>query len=566
MLGCLLLAAVAEGIGLSTLFPVLGLATATPAGGAGGTLAKGISPLSQIIGTLLLGVGLELTIGTLLSLVVLSMFLKAVLVLLAQKQVGYTVAQVATDLRLALLRTILSARWEYYIRQPVGGFANAFTTEANRASQAYLHGATIAELILETLLYMGIAATVSWQVTLSAAVVGLLIVGGLGGFVRMTRRAGKRQTSLLKILLARLTDVLYAVKPLKAMAREELIGRLLEKETQQLNRALRHDVFSKEAVKALQEPFVVAALAGGLYIAVTYWALPLNSLILMALLFGRALSSLNKVQKQYQQMVGCESAYWSIQKTIEQSITAREISSGKIRPTLTKAITLDEVSLAYDERPILRNVSLSIPVGKVIALIGPSGAGKTSIVDLIVGLVPPHSGTILIDDVPLPDLDLRAWRHMVGYVPQETFLLHESVFVNISLGDQGVTASDVEAALRAAEAWDFIATLPEGTATPVGERGARFSGGQRQRIAIARALVHKPQLLILDEATASLDPESEAAICETVRKLHGSMTVLIISHQPALLEVADQVHRLEDGRLRQFDTFTPKRSPSQVTT
>ena len=566
MLGCLLLAAVAEGIGLSTLLPVLGLVTATPAGGAGGTLAKGVSPLSQTIGTLLLGVGLELTIGTLLSLVVLSMFLKAGLVLLAQKQVGYTVAQVATDLRLALLRTILSARWEYYIRQPVGGFANAFTTEANRASQAYLHGATIAELILETLLYMGIAATVSWQVTLSAAVVGLLIVGGLGGFVRMTRRAGKRQTSLLKTLLARLTDVLYAVKPLKAMAREELIGRLLEKETHQLNRALRHDVFSKEAVKALQEPFVVAALAGGLYIAVTYWALPLNSLILMALLFGRALSSLNKVQKQYQQMVGCESAYWSIQKTIEQSITAREISSGKIRPTLTKAITLDEVSLAYDERPILRNVSLSIPVGKVIALIGPSGAGKTSIVDLIVGLVPPHSGTILIDDVPLPDLNLRAWRQMVGYVPQETFLLHESVFVNVSLGDQGVTASDVEAALRAAEAWDFIATLPEDTSTPVGERGARFSGGQRQRIAIARALVHKPQLLILDEATASLDPESEAAICETVRKLRGSMTVLIISHQPALLEVADQVYRLEDGRLRQFDTFTPKRSPSQVTT
>jgi ATP-binding cassette subfamily C protein len=187
-----------------------------------------------MIGNVLVGLGLELTIGTLLVFIVISMFLKAGLTLLAQKQIGYTVAKVAMDLRLALLRAVLGARWGYYIRQPVGGFANAFATEANRASQAYLNGATIVELALETLLYLSIAATVSWQVTLSAAAVGLLIVGGLGGFVRMTRRAGRRQTSLLKTLLARLTDVLYAVKPLKAMAREELISHLLEKETRQL--------------------------------------------------------------------------------------------------------------------------------------------------------------------------------------------------------------------------------------------------------------------------------------------------------------------------------------------
>ena len=128
-------------------------------------------------------------------------------------------------------------------------------------------------------------------------------------------------------------------------------------------------------------------------------------------------------------------------------------------------------------------------------------------------------------------------------MPQNTTTL------NVSLGDRTLTPANVESALRAAEAWDFVSVLPEGVHTPVGERGARFSGGQRQRIAIARTLVHKPQLLILDEATASLDPESEAAICETVRKLRGTVTVLIISHQPALLEVADHIYRLENGYL-----------------
>ena len=563
MLGCLLLAAVAEGLGLSTLLPLLGLATTNTAN-IEGTLAKGSSPLSQTIGNVLVGLGLELTIGTLLVFIVVSMFLKAGLMLLAQKQVGYTVAKVATDLRLALLRAVLGARWVYYIRQPVGGFANAFATEASRASHAYLHGATIIELVLETLLYLGIAATISWQVTLSAAIVGLLIVGGLGGFVRMTRRAGKRQTLLLKALLARLTDVLYAVKPLKAMAREGLISHLLEKETRQLNRVLRRDVFSKETVKALQEPLVVSALAGGLYVTLTYWALPLNSLILMALLFGRTLSSLNKVQKQYQQMVAGESAFWSLRETIARAEAEREELPPGLLPSLHKAISLRSVTLSYGDRFVLRDVSLQIPVGQITVIVGPSGSGKTSIADVIVGLVQPQSGDVWLDDVPLRNTDLRAWRQAVGYMPQDTFLLHESIFTNITLGDRTLTEAEVEAALRAAEAWDFIAPLPEGMHTPVGERGARFSGGQRQRIAIARALIHKPQLLILDEATAALDPLSEAAICETVRKLRGTMTILAISHQPALLEVADHIYRLEDGLISPAGLVSSRRTATHA--
>jgi len=563
MLGCLLLAAIAEGLGLSTLLPLLSLATASGDGSALST-KPAASQVGKIFDFLLPTLGLTPSIGTLLTLIVVSMSLKAGLVLLAQRQVGYTVAHVATDLRLTLIRSVLAARWEYYIRQSIGGFTNAFATEASRASQAYLHGATIVELTFEAVLYMAIAATVSWQVTIGTAVVGTVLVVSLGHFVRLTRRAGKRQTALLKVVLARLTDVLYAVKPLKAMAREGLIGDLLEQETRQLKGALQRDVSSQETLKALQEPVVVAVLAGGLYVALYYWNLPLNTLILMTLLFGRALSSLNKVQKQYQQMVSCESAYWSMQETIEQSLTAREVAPGKIQPTLTQGITLREVSLIYDERPILRTLDLQIPVGQVTAIIGASGTGKTSIADLIVGLIPPHSGTIFIDEVPLPDLDLRAWRTMVGYMPQEGFLLHENVFINVSLGDPTITTADVEAALRAAEAWDFIATLPEGMFTLAGERGARFSGGQRQRIAIARALVHKPRLLILDEATAALDPESEAAICNTVRKLRGSMTILIISHQPALLEVADQVYRLENGTLWPLEEIPTRRAVASI--
>jgi ATP-binding cassette subfamily C protein len=183
----------------------------------------------------------------------------------------------------------------------------------------------------------------------------------------------------------------------------------------------------------------------------------------------------------------------------------------------------------------------------LIAIIGPSGSGKTTVADLIIGLLQPQAGAVLIDDVPLHTHDARRWRALIGYVPQDTFLLHDSVRLNVTLGDPDLSPADVERALQAAGAWDFVAALPQGPDTVVGERGLRMSGGQRQRIALARALVRRPLLLILDEATAALDPATEAEVCRTLQQLRGSMTILAICHQGPLIAVADRVYRVAAG-------------------
>ena len=219
---------------------------------------------------------------------------------------------------------------------------------------------------------------------------------------------------------------------------------------------------------------------------------------------------------------------------------------------------LEGVSFAYAERCILDRVSLAVPRGSLTAIIGPSGAGKTTIVDLIIRLLAPQSGRVLIDDTDLARVDVRAWRSLIGYVPQETLLLHASVRLNVTLGEARFSDEDVVQALRAAGAWAFVAALPEGMDTVVGERGTRLSGGQRQRITIARALVHKPQLLILDEATSALDPASEAAICATLQQLRASLTILAISHQTAILEAADRAYRLADGSVQPITPTTAK--------
>jgi ATP-binding cassette subfamily C protein len=181
-------------------------------------------------------------------------------------------------------------------------------------------------------------------------------------------------------------------------------------------------------------------------------------------------------------------------------------------------------------------------------IVGASGTGKTTLVDILIGLQWPQSGAVLIDGVELTEANVDAWRGHIGYVPQDLQLLGGTVMANLTLMDESIGRDEVQAALEMAGAWDFVCALPQGLDTPIGERGTAISGGQRQRIAIARALVRKPDLLILDESTTALDPETEQAICAEISRLKEKVTILAISHQAALSSYADLIVRLENGK------------------
>jgi ATP-binding cassette subfamily C protein len=539
----LLFAGVADGLSLLFLLPLLNFATSDAAAISG----NGLSGLGDRLTEALSTIGVTPTVGTLLVVILVCLSVKALFLVLANVQVGYTVAHVATDLRLSLLRSLLGARWQFYVRQPVGSLTNAIGTEAIRASQAYFQGVKTLVVLIQAIVYAGVAFFVTWKGALLSLVMGGIILYGLRWLVRMAHHAGTRQTQLLKSLLTRLADSLQSVKPLKAMAREELVGSLLRSENRRLNRALRRDVSSTETLNEAQDFTIALIMVCGLYVALIQWKLPFNAVIVMVLVLARSLASLGKTQRQYQRMRSYESAFWSLQAVIEEASRARETNPGGISPRLEKSVSLNNVNFGYGEALVLSNASLTVPAGSFTAIIGPSGAGKTTIADLIIGLLRPQHGEILIDNVPLEEVDLRQWRRMIGYVPQESFLLHETVLWNVTLGDPEVNEAEAEAALRAAGAWEFVAELPQQIHSSVAERGMALSGGQRQRIAIARALARRPKLLILDEVTNSLDPQTEAAICQTLQGLRGQLTILAISHQPAVVEAADRIYRIQNG-------------------
>jgi ATP-binding cassette subfamily C protein len=537
VLGALVLASLFEGVGLTTLLPLL----------SRGAEASSTTGLGGVVTRLLAFFGLTPTVGVLLCIVVAGMILKSVLVLAANKRVGYTVARVATDLRLEFIRSLLSARWEYYLRQPVGALSNSLATEATRGAESYLYGATVIALSIQATVYSIVALLVSWRATLIALTAGVVFILILNRLVHASRRAGAKQTKLLRSLLARLADNLQSVKPLKAMARENLANVLLEGDTTQLNRALQKDVFSKEALRALQEPMLAVLIASGLYVALVQFGMSLASVMLLAFLLVRVLLYMSRMQREYQRMVTCESAYWSMRAAIDGAKSESENPPDGIAPVLSRAIRLEGVGFRYRDHWILRNVELAIPAGGITVIVGSSGAGKTTVIDLITALLRPQEGEVWIDDLPLQRADWRAWRRMIGYVPQDTVLLHDTIRNNVTLGDPELTEADALLALRAAGIWEVVSAMPEGLDTIVGERGGKLSGGQRQRVAIARALAHRPRVLILDEATSALDPETEAAICRTLEGLRGKLTIIAISHQSPLVEVADRVYRMADG-------------------
>lgn len=548
----ILFAGIADGASVTALLPLLNLATARNTSG-GMNLSQEdpqeVTAVEEMVVNALSSIGLEATIGVLLVVVVIGVVLKSLMLLIANRHVGYSVAHIATELRLNLLRAVLATRWSYFLSQPIGKFANAMATEANRASQGYIFGVTLLALAVQVVIYTSIALAVSWRATLACLAIGLVILSISHLLVKISKRAGKRQTKMYKSLLSRLMDTLQSVKSLKAMAREELADSVLSAETSRLNHALQREVHSKSMLDAVQAPMFAIVIAYGIYIALERWGMTFASVMVLVILLGRVLLQLGKIQKQYQKLAITESAFWSIHRLTNQALEAREHSSGSTAPGPAPEIRLEHVSFAYGDRDILSNITLRIPARSLTTIIGSSGAGKTTLIDLLIGLYHPGAGTIYLDDVPMQDVDIKQWRQKIGYVPQEQILLHDTVLINVTFGDPELSEEDAVAALKAAGAWDFVNALSDGIHTTVGERGTKLSGGQRQRVMIARALAHRPSMLILDEPTSALDPQSEAIISDTLRKLRDKYTILAISHQHALVETADQVYRLQDGQL-----------------
>ncbi len=272
----------------------------------------------------------------------------------------------------------------------------------------------------------------------------------------------------------------------------------------------------------------------------------------MGAILGR-LQQVATINEQYQNAIVSARRLWEV---IDAPPTVPEKPDAVSLPKNgVGEVVFENVSFGYDPaKPVLRNLNYRVGGGKIVAIVGPTGAGKSSMVNLVSRFYDPQEGRILLDGIDLRDLKLASLRTQVSFVFQETYLFSDTVAANIAYGRPGLSQGEIEAAARLAQAHDFIEALPQGYETPLGERGANLSGGQRQRLAIARAIVTNPRVLILDDATAAIDPETEDLIRRGMRLTLFGRTTFIIAHRISTVKSADLVLVLENGRITQMGT------------
>jgi ATP-binding cassette subfamily C protein len=412
------------------------------------------------------------------------------------------------------------------------------------------------------LVYLAMAFWVFWQFFLAGIAVAALLWLAVSRFMKMARTAGRGKTKQTLALNRGITDALTNIKALKAMNRHGFIAQSFRRNVDALRDALAAETYSESMVRAIQEPILILFMMGGIYAQHTVFGMSMQEILGSIMVLFLLSQAIGAIRGAMQKMMVESSAFWSVIRLIEETEAEAEPVRGGSQPRMDQGIRLDKLTFGYGDKPILSDVDLEVPPHAVTTVIGASGAGKTTIADVLVGLNPPDRGRVMIGDTDLAEIDTVAWRRQLGYIPQETVLFNDTIANNVTLGDEKISRDSVVAALKAADAWDFVQALPGGIDYAIGVRGSLLSGGQRQRLSIARALCNNPQFLILDEATSALDRETAVEIAIGIRKLIGEKTILAITHQPIWVDAADRVYEMRAGEVKLAEATTSRKPRS----
>ena len=542
VLFCLFFGGLAEAVGIGTLLP---LVTSVMNSGSGKP-----SAFDLYIREGLAWFGIAPLFENMILLLATVMILRSVLLFAALSYAGVTAARVTNYLRRNLIRAIMDAKWSYYANQSAGRVATALANDAGRAGDAYLIFATAVACALQILAYAGIALLINWKVALAGIASGLFVALASAKLIQVSRKASFKQSDRVGILTADILDMLHNIKALKSMHRYTPLLTHLDAVLRKLKRSLYTTSYARYGLMYGNDVLVTLLVAVGAYFMHVYMGVPIAEMLVLGVLFFQVISYASKLQKQIQVAATYMGSYTRVTEVLKQSVSEKEVVTGAATPDLGEGISFRNVVFSHADTSVLKGLSIDIPRNAVTVIQGPSGAGKTTVLDLLVGFHKAQSGSITIGQHNIADIDLRKWRGMIGYVPQELALFHDTVTANITLYDETVSAAALEESLRLSGVAAFLDQLPNGLDTDVGEFGGKLSGGQRQRISLARALVTGPKILVLDEVTSALDPETEDAIVTNIAELRGRYTIVAITHRPAWTRIADRLYTLKDGKAK----------------
>ncbi|MER9411003.1 ABC transporter ATP-binding protein [Mesorhizobium sp. M0589] len=456
-------------------------------------------------------------------------------------------------LRMNLFESIGKARWGIFARMRISDLDHALTGDIDRVQSAAFSLLMLVQIAVLLAGYLVVSLFISTVMTAFAIVVGIVTFLALQPFRARASAFGRVLTSNRQEQYRTVSEFLGGIKVAKSLNVEATYYAQLRATLEKMKADNINYVRNSTIGTALFQVASVIGLSLFIYVALVRFNLSLAEIVVLLLVFMRIAPRFMDMQMQAQQVLINLPAYASMRDMQARFDAEREPANleSDAKLSLDVGLNIRNVSFAYEAggKPVVSDVTFGLPAGKVTALIGPSGSGKSTLADMLLGLLEPSEGKILADGVEIGAANRRRWRDQVAYVPQDVFLLHDTIAANLRLAAPQATDAELWTALRAAHGADFVERLELRLDTVVGDRGVRLSGGERQRIALARALLRKPSLLILDEATSALDWQNQSLIAKSIDGLRGSMTILTIAHRPSMIAFADWVVAVENGRI-----------------
>jgi subfamily B ATP-binding cassette protein MsbA len=555
------LASLLDGVTLVILIPLLQqiFASAPPPGG--GTKLEAL--VAHVLSPLLTGVSPTAATVRLVLLLLVALVLKNAL--------AYVSGQISVQIQESLVRDLRTQLFDHLLRLDLGFFER---TRSGQISSRVMQDADASKGVVsaglasffQNLVVIGttllVLTQISWRLTLLALAAAPVLLVTIRALLKRLRRYSRARADEAGEMTASVAERLGAVKLVRAFGGEERESKRFRDQASRY----RQRTVRAQRLATLTAP--LSELFGGLLLVLLIGvgatpgfsgADPLSPQALMVFLVAalKMMAPLKALTQFPNQMAVALGSAERVFEVLDLPLPEIE-PPGLPEARFARSVVFDGVWFEYGRTArvsggnphwVLQDVAFELPRGSIVALVGPSGAGKSTIAELLIRFREPTRGRILMDDVPLDTLSRSSVRSLMGVVGQDAVLLHDTVGANIAYGRPGATREEVESAARAANAHDFVAQLPMGYDTVVGERGARLSGGQRQRIAIARALLKDPPILVLDEATSALDPESERLVREAIDRLMQHRTVLVIAHRLSTIRHADLILVLEHGRI-----------------
>lgn len=516
--------------------------------------------LKYFISQLIAKYGDVYALGAICGIIILSIFFKNLFTYLSFRVLAPMRNYVMTKLRSDLYSKILELPIGYFTEQRKGDIISRMSNDANEVEWSVM--STLEGLIRDPL---NILIILVFLVLISPALsLFLLVLLPLTGFIigRLSRSLKKQSTASqerLGTLMSILDETLGGLRVIKAFNAEKILQSKFVSNNNALNHIRNRMNFRKDLASPMSEFMGVLVLScilwfGGKLVLDGDLGLEAESFITYIVFFTQIINPAKSLSGSFYSAQRGSAAIQRIEEVLSAPVTVTDNPGAKPLERFEQCIEFKNVSFSYDDVVILKNINLTIEKGKTIALVGSSGAGKSTLADLVPRFHDVSAGELLIDGVNVKEYTLHSIRNLMGIVTQEPILFNDSIANNIALGIDNVNQTAIEQAARVANAYDFIQRKEEGFDTNIGDRGSKLSGGERQRVTIARAVLKNPPILILDEATSSLDTESERLVQDAINNMMQQRTSIVIAHRLSTIRNADEIIVLQKGEIAERGT------------